>query len=125
MPFLSRINPLRTTPRPAPARHDRTLGPVNSLERLEVRTLFASFTATSVPDLIADINAANRTAAADTITLAPGETFTLTAINNFADGTNGLPVIRGSLTIVGHGRTIQRSAAAYTPSFRLFDVPAG
>src|SRR5262245_55730570 len=62
--------------RPAPRRRARL-----TVEPLEDRAVPASFTATSVVDLIADINAANLSAEADAITLAPGKTFTLTAAN--------------------------------------------
>ncbi len=97
------------------------------LEQLEDRTVPANFTAASVSDLIADINAANLTAEADTITLVARKTFTLTARDNFTDmdGANGLPMIVGgeNLTIIGNGDTIERSSAA--PAFRLLDVAVG
>jgi predicted outer membrane repeat protein len=90
----------------------------------------ASFTAATVSDLIADINAANLSADADTITLAPGKTFTLTEVNNTTSAywANGLPVISatgGPLTILGNGDLIERNTAGKTPAFRLFDVQAG
>ncbi|MBI1915942.1 MAG: hypothetical protein HYS12_14585 [Planctomycetes bacterium] len=87
----------------------------------------SNFTAGSVADLIADINAANAAAGSNTITLAAGATFSLNAVDNSTDGPTGLPVIaRGdNLTIFGNGDTIQRSTAKGTPSFRLFDVAAG
>src|SRR4051812_16156381 len=105
------------------------------LEHLEPRTLFAAFTATSAADLIADINAANATAGADTITLAPGATFQFTKASTPTSG-NAFPAIKGALTIVGNGRTIGRFVPpappstggippATTPPFRLFEVPAG
>src|SRR5262245_18463153 len=78
------------------------------LEQLEDRALPSAYTAGSVADLIDDINAANLTPEADTITLAAGKTFTLTAVNNTTDGGNGLPVIAAGekLTIIGNGGTI-------------------
>jgi len=99
-------------------------------EVLEVRTLLSSYTAASVSALIADINAANKTGGANTITLAANTTFDLTAVNNTTNGANGLPVINGkhgadNLTIIGNGDTIDRSTAAGTPAFRLFDVTSG
>src|SRR5262245_2855624 len=100
---------------PAPQRCAR-LG----LECLEGREVPASFTAATVPELVANIDAANLTVEADTITLAPGKTFTLTAVNN-GHG-RGLPVISasgGSLTIVGNGDVIERKAAKTTPKFGL------
>jgi hypothetical protein len=105
---------------------DRSRHPV--VEQLEGRAVPASYVAASVPDLIAAINAANRTAEADTITLAAGTTFTLTAVDNTTDGPTGLPVIEdrgGDLTIVGNGDVMERSTATGTPAFRLFDVSAG
>lgn len=97
------------------------------VERLEGRALFASYSAATVSELIAAIDAANASKVADEITLAAGATFSLTAVNNSATGATGLPVIAagsGGLTIVGDGATIERSAASGTPAFRLFDVAA-
>lgn len=103
---------------------------MHHLEHLEGRTLFASYAAANVSQLIAAMNAANASAVADEINLAAGATFTLTAVNNTTDtdGPNGLPVIvssGGGLTIRGNGATLERSAAAGTPAFRLFGVAAG
>jgi hypothetical protein len=97
------------------------------LERLEDRAVPADFTATSVTDLIADINAANQTRESDTITLVAGTTFTLTEVNNTTNGPTGLPTIaaNGGLTIFGNGDIIERNTAAGTPAFRLLDVAAG
>jgi hypothetical protein len=98
------------------------------VEMLEDRAVPASFTAAAVPDLIADINAANLSPEADTITLAPGKAFTLTVVNNTDHGATGLPVITaegGGLTIVGNGDVIERSTAKGTPGFRLLNVAAG
>src|SRR5262249_32457090 len=84
----------------------------------------ANFTAASVPELLADVNAANLLGGPNTITLAPRTTFTLTAAT---DGVNGLPVVAAGddLTILGGGAAIERSTAGGTPSFRLLDVAAG
>lgn len=77
-----------------------------------------------VPGLIAAINAANASSGPDTINLAPGGTYTLTAVaedDGYAGGA-GLPYIRRPLTINGNGATIQRSSAAGTPDFRIVYV---
>jgi len=98
------------------------------MERLEGRTLLSSYTAANVSDLIAQINSANLTPEADAITLAAGNTFSLTAVDNTANGPTGLPVIAaggGTLTILGNGNTIERSSNTGTPSFRLFKVATG
>jgi hypothetical protein len=97
------------------------------LERLDDRTVPSNFAAANVPELIADINAANVSASADTITLVAGSRFTLTSVNNTTHGPTGLPVIAvgENLTIVGNGDVIERSTAAGVPEFRLFDVAAG
>jgi hypothetical protein len=94
---------------------------------LEDRTLPSSYTAASVSDLIAAINAANQGGGANTITLAAGATFTLKRVDNTTDGATGLPVIKAGdqLTLLGNGDTVQRSSASATPAFRLFDVAAG
>ena len=108
---------------PAP----RRLGPRPGLERLEDRTLPSSYTAATVSDLIADINAANQGGGANTITLAAGTTFTLKRVDNTTDGATGLPVIAAGdqLTLLGNGDTVQRSGASGAPAFRLFDVASG
>ena len=76
-------------------------------------TAAGNWSAHSVSDLIAAINAANSAGGVNTITLAAGKTFTLTAVNNTTDGPNGLPVIAANnkLTIRGNGATIARSKA--------------
>ena len=81
----------------------------------------------TVPKLVEAINAANQAGGLNTLTLAPGKTFTLTAVNNTTDGPTGLPVIAANnkLTIRGNGATITRSTAPGTPAFRLFEVAAG
>jgi hypothetical protein len=97
-----------------------------TLEPLEDRTLPSSYSAGNVAELVADIKAANLAGGSNTVTLTAGTTFTLTAADNSADGDTGLPVITaGTLAINGNGDTIQRSTAASTPAFRLFDVAAG
>jgi hypothetical protein len=100
---------------------------VPRLEQLETRTLPSTYVAFTAPDLIADINAANLNGGANTIVLAGHSNFTLTAVNNTADGPTGLPVIadQDRLTIIGSNNTIERSTAAGTPDFRLFDVAVG
>jgi hypothetical protein len=118
--FLSRTAPRRGAPRPRP-RFQPMVMP------LEDRMVPASFTAASVQDLIADINAANLTVEADSITLVAGKSFSLNAVNNTTDGATGLPVIAAGedLTIFGNGDTIARSTTKGTPAFRLLDVAAG
>src|SRR2546423_433849 len=94
------------TGRPQPARR-RSLR--LTLEQLEDRTVPSSFTAGSVSDLIADINAANLAGGANTITLIAGKTFTLTD--------TALPVIAATdnLSIAGNGDTVGRSNSPKTP----------
>jgi hypothetical protein len=95
-----------------------------SLEQLEDRTLMSNYTAATVSDLIADINASNQAGGLNTIALVAGKTFSLTGVDNATDGATGLPVIAANdnLRIVGNGDTIERSAATGTPAFRLVDV---
>src|SRR5262249_28263701 len=87
----------------------------------------SNYTAGSVTDLIADINAANQAGGSHTITLAAGTVFALTAVNNSTDGATGLPVIAAHYnpTILGNGDLIERATASGTPAFRLFDVAGG
>ena len=100
---------------------------MHRLERLEGRTLFASYAAATVPELIAVINAANASKAADEITLTAGTTFSLTAVNHTSgSGATGLPAIAagsGGLTVHGNGATIERSSVTGTPEFRLLSIP--
>jgi hypothetical protein len=124
--FWNWLTQPRTRPllraRPPRRRHVRL-----ALVQLEDRVVMSNYTAGTVADLIADINAANSGGGSNTITLLPGTTFTLTAVNNTTDGATGLPVIAANdtLTVVGNGDTIQRSTAKGTPAFRLFDVASG
>jgi hypothetical protein len=57
---------------------------MKQVELLESRRLLASFTASSVAELVGDINAANAAGGANTITLAAGAAFSLTAVDNVA-----------------------------------------
>jgi len=118
-----RIRRPRTRRAPAPRR--REFRP--RLEGLEGRTVLSSYTAATVSDLIADINASNNGGGSNTITLVAGNSFSLTAVDNTTDGATGLPVIAAndSLTIAGNSDTIARSGAPGTPAFRLFEVAAG
>ncbi len=116
----SRTHPGRKpSRRPAPRRL--------CLEQLEDRCLPSSYTAATVSDLVADINAANAAGGSNTITLVAGKTFTLNAVNNTTDSPTGLPIIatKDNLSIVGNGDTIERSTATGTPAFRLLDVAGG
>ena len=66
------------------------------LELLEDRTVLSSYTAATVADLIADIK--TRTPRrANTITLAPCKTFTLTS-PDVTNASNGLPTLRPGTT---------------------------
>ena len=95
-----------------------------TLEQLEDRTVPSNFTAASVSDLIADINAANQQGGSNTIALvAPAASpYVLTAVDNTTDGGNVLPVIAtgDNLTIIGNGDTIDGGNTG-----RLFDVAGG
>ena len=78
-----------------------------------------------VPCLVAAIHQANANGQANTIRLAAG-VYTLTAVNNQADGPNGLPSVASTLTITGDAAdvtSIARDAAA--PFFRILHVALG
>jgi hypothetical protein len=60
-----------------------------------------------------------------TVTLTAGCTYTMTAVNNTTDGPNAFPDILGTVTVIGNGATITRSAAGATPPFRFFLVDDG
>jgi hypothetical protein len=93
---------------------------------MEDRSLPSTFSAASVADLIADINAANKTNGSNTIYLTAPTTspYVLTAVDNTKYGANALPVITANdnLTIVGNGDTIERYS--YSSYMRLFTVAA-
>ncbi len=74
--------------------------------------------------LIAAVAGANIAGGVNIVQLGRGCAYTLTAVNNNWYGPNGLPPITSSITIEGNGSMIERSAAAGTPTFRLFYVAA-
>jgi len=77
----------------------------------------------SIAFLITAINDANATpATTDTIDLSPGCIYELTAVDNYTDGTNGLPSIISHIVINGNAATILRSFTSGTPAFRIFHV---
>src|SRR5262249_17474621 len=92
-------------PKPAAVKLPRSSRQRLHMLSLEDRTVPNNYTAAGVSDLIADVNAANASGGANTITLVAGTTFTLAAVNNTTDGPTGLPVVQAndSLTIVGSG----------------------
>lgn len=112
-----------------PGRGNRSHRSRLTLERLEDRTVPASFTASTPAELVASINLANQSAEADTITLAPGTTFTLKQAYGLSHhAMTGLPPITaagGPLTIVGNGDVIERTSTRKTQAFRLVTVEAG
>src|SRR5579884_1833702 len=76
-----------------------------------------------VAGLIAALNTANGNGQANTINLAAGATYTLTAA--VLPDMAGLPRITSQMTINGNGATIARSAAPGTPLFQIFVVYYG
>lgn len=77
----------------------------------------------SISFLITAINDANATpTTTDTIDLSPGCLYELTAVDNYTDGSNGLPSIISHIVINGNGATILRSFTSGTPAFRIFHV---
>ena len=76
--------------------------------------------------LIDAINVANANGEDDTIELAPGGAYTLTAPDpaGGSSGPTGLPAINSVITIVGRGATISRSTDMATPDFRVLYVDA-
>ncbi|MBP8532004.1 hypothetical protein [Streptomyces sp. MK37H] len=82
----------------------------------------ATFVPCSPTALITAITNANNSGG-DSLVLSAGCTYTLTAVDNSDSGSpNGLPVIRKNISITGNGSIIERSAAAGTPDFRIFEV---
>jgi hypothetical protein len=78
-------------------------------DALEDRTVPALFTLGpgDVTGLIQDINTANSNGQpSNTIELATGSTYTLSAADNYWYGPNALPAIASNLTIEGKGATL-------------------
>ena len=72
--------------------------------------------------LVAAINVANTTPAADTLNLASGCTYTLTSSHGSAgNGPTGLPVITTPIEMIGPA-TITRSTGFLAPAFRIAEV---
>lgn len=80
-----------------------------------------------VGGLITAMNMASVNGEDDVIELAANGTYTLTVIDNFVGGPNGLPSVAAdggrALTINGNGATIERSVVA--PQFRILHVEIG
>jgi len=73
--------------------------------------------------LISAINAANSSPATEDIIDLPYQcVYELTAVDNFTDGSNGLPSITSPIIINGNESTILRSFSSGTPAFRIFHV---
>ena len=93
-------------------------------ETHESRAAVFDVPAGDVAALIAAINAANANAEADTINLAPGSVYTLTAADNFGPECqtvgNGLPIVTTEITINGNGSTIVRTEGS--PEFRILCI---
>jgi pimeloyl-ACP methyl ester carboxylesterase len=75
--------------------------------------------------LIRALKRANGAGRPVTLRLGRGCTYALSEVDNRADGANGLPSIRGEITIEGDGATIERGRAAGVPDLRLFHVASG
>ena len=94
-----------------------------TIGKLEAQAEIFSVAAGDISGLIATINTANGNGEDDIITLAEGATYTLT--DTFADGSNGLPLIRSRMVIEGNSSIIERSSAEGILGFRLFYVGEG
>jgi hypothetical protein len=97
------------------------------LEQLETRLMPATFNPVDTAGLISALQAASVGPPTDTtiINLQSGTTYTLTAVNNFWYGPNGLPPIDSNIFLHGNGATIARDQSPGTPNFRLFYVSGG
>ena len=79
----------------------------------------------SVSALVTAINNANANPDADTLNLASGCVYNLTAVDNTGaqTGPNGLPVIASSVTLHGNNATFARDSGA--PAFRILQINSG
>jgi hypothetical protein len=109
--------------RPRPRKRDwRPL-----LEVLEDRSLPSSYTAATVSDLVADINASNTSGGSNTITLTAPTTspYVLTAVDNTTDGATGLPVIASGDTLTSSATATPSSATRPRRTSACWPWPAG
>lgn len=81
----------------------------------------ANFTAGTAAELIAAIDSANLTPAADTITLTSNILLTDVHNTTYGGGANGLPVVTSKITIEGDFNTVGRDTAD-PDLFRIFAV---
>ncbi len=87
------------------------------------KTVLASNVGCSANSLVSAIAAANSGTDGGVVNLAAGCTYTMTAVNNNADGANAFPDITGTVTINGNGAVITRSNSA--PAFRFLIADNG
>jgi len=92
-------------------------------EPLEGRIALASYTAGTVPELIAAIDSANLSPEDDEITLT-APSYSLTESHATPESWARITP-NGALTINGEGATIARDTSSETPAFRLFEVDPG
>lgn len=77
-----------------------------------------------VADLISAIRNANANPGPDTVVLGTNCLYSLTAVDNWWYGPNGLPPIASEITLEGKGSTIQRDPTAQPDRLRFFYVGA-
>ncbi len=121
--LLTRSPRARAKPRRRAAIHSRRL----ILEELESRLVptTQTFNPGDAAALIQDLQAASNNPSVTTIiNLQSGVTYTLTVVDNFWYGPDGLPPIDSPVIIHGNGATIARDTSVNTP-FRLFYVSGG
>ncbi|MHB1570521.1 MAG: hypothetical protein ACYC0H_15155, partial [Solirubrobacteraceae bacterium] len=97
-------------------------GPVPAVASAASISAACSGTKGDGASLAGAITLANSDPGTDTVVLGAGCTYTLTSVNNYWYGPNGLPAISSDVTIEGNGATITRSP--FAPDFRLFFVGA-
>ncbi len=87
--------------------------------------LAANYSVATANDLITAITSANVDPASDTILLTANITLTSAAETDAAYDKSGLPAISSDIVIEGQGHSINRSAVAGTPDFRILRVATG
>jgi hypothetical protein len=122
-PKMTRKSGSRGRPERGPSRRPRrTCRPtLEALEDRAVPTIF-NVPAGDVPGLTAALGTANKNGEPDTVNLAPGATYTLTAPSRPGGG-YGLTVLADGgqlLTVNGNGATITRAAGS--PDFGILEV---
>lgn len=86
--------------------------------------VLAASVACDPSSLVSALTAVSGSGKSGTVSLTAACTYTMTTVNNSADGNNAFPDILGNVTLIGNGATITRPTSG-APNFRFFIVDDG